>query len=211
VRLRKKKWAKPLLESQTEYVITDFEKVKGNWNKEFDNSNPIYLEIGMGKGDFICGLAMQNPSINYVGIELSETVAAIALKKIISHELTNVKIIRYDASNLENIFTSGEISRIYLNFSDPWPKKRHEKKRLTYKDFLSKYERLLGKDGKICMKTDNMDLFDFSVKSFEENGWKLSNVDREYPLTLNNEDVPTEYERRFREMNNPIYRLEARK
>ena len=174
MRLRKKKWAKPLLESTTEYVITDFEKVKGNWNKEFNNENPIYLEIGMGKGDFLCGLALQNPSINYVGIELSETVAAIALKKIMSYELTNVRIIRFDASNLENIFTSGEISRIYLNFSDPWPKKRHEKKRLTYKDFLDKYERLLEGKGKVCFKTDNEGLFDFSLESFELNGWKLS-------------------------------------
>lgn len=211
MRLRKKKWAKPLLESQTDYVITDFSNVKGNWKKLFNNDNPIYLEIGMGKGDFICGLAINNPSINYVGIELSETVAAIALKKIMEHELSNVKIINGDASNLENIFTSGEISRIYLNFSDPWPKKRHERKRLTYKTFLEKYERLLAGKGIICMKTDNRALFDFSLESFEENGWKLRNVDFDYPLTENKDDVPTEYERRFRMLDNPICRVEASK
>ena len=138
MRLRKKKWAKPLLESQSNYVISDFSAIKGNWNKEFNNDNPIYLEIGMGKGDFIVGLATKNPSINYVGIELSETVAAIALKKVMEHELSNVRVINKDAINLEDIFTSGEIGRIYLNFSDPWPKNRHEKKRLTYKTFLEK-------------------------------------------------------------------------
>lgn len=211
MRLRKKKWAKPLLESQTSYVISDFSAIKGNWNKEFNNDNPIYLEIGMGKGDFIVGLATKNPSINYVGIELSETVAAIALKKVMEHELSNVRVINKDAINLEDIFTSGEIGRIYLNFSDPWPKNRHEKKRLTYKTFLEKYERLLDGKGMVCFKTDNRGLFDFSLESFEENGWKLNNVSFDYPLTDNENDVPTEYERRFRGLGNPIHRLEANK
>ena len=209
MRLRKKKWAKPLLESQTGYVITDFSAVKGNWREVFGNDNPIYLEIGMGKGDFIVGLATRNPSINYVGIELSETVAAIALKKVMEHEVSNVRVINKDAINLEDIFTSGEIGRIYLNFSDPWPKNRHERKRLTYKTFLEKYERLLAGKGMVCFKTDNKGLFEFSLESFEENGWKLNNVDFDYPLTESVNDVPTEYERRFRGLGNPIYRLEA--
>jgi len=209
VRLRKKKWAKPLLESQTGYVITDFSAVKGNWNKVFGNDNPIYLEIGMGKGDFIVGLATRNPAINYVGIELSETVAAIALKKVMEHEVSNVRVINKDAINLEDIFTSGEIGRIYLNFSDPWPKNRHERKRLTYKTFLEKYERLLEGKGMVCFKTDNKGLFEFSLESFSENGWTLNNVEYDYPLTESDDDVPTEYERRFRGLGNPIYRLEA--
>ena len=192
-------------------MVLDPASYKGNWNKLFENDNPIYLEIGMGKGDFIVGLAMKNPSINYVGIELSETVAAIALKKVMDHELSNVRVINKDAINLEDIFTPGEISRIHLNFSDPWPKNRHERKRLTYKTFLEKYERLLDGKGMVCFKTDNRGLFDFSLESFEENGWKLNNVSFDYPLTDNENDVPTEYERRFRGMGNPIHRLEANK
>ncbi|MBE6124659.1 MAG: tRNA (guanosine(46)-N7)-methyltransferase TrmB [Erysipelotrichaceae bacterium] len=209
MRLRNKKWARPLLESLDELSIKDGTVYKGKWNELFGNNNPIYLEIGMGKGDFICGLASKNPNINFIGIERAETVAAIALKKINSLELTNVKIMNVDAINLENIFEAEEINQIYLNFSDPWPKKRTTKKRLTYVTYLDMYKNILVKDGKVVFKTDNRGLFDYSVESFQENGWNLENVSYNYPLTDSNIDVPTEYEKRFREMGNPIHRLEA--
>lgn len=209
MRLRNKKWARPLLDSLENLSILDGTIYKGKWNELFGNNNPIYLEIGMGKGDFICGLASKNPNVNFIGIERAETVAAIALKKIDSLNLTNVKIMNVDAINLENIFEKEEISQLYLNFSDPWPKKRTTKKRLTYVTFLNIYMNILKSKGKIIFKTDNRGLFDYSVESFQENNWKLENVDYNYPLTDTNIDVPTEYERRFRELGNPIHRLEA--
>lgn len=210
MRLRNKKWARPLLDSLENISIREGNKNKGNWQGVFQNKNPIYLEIGMGKGDFICGLASKNPRINFIGIERAETVAAIALKKINNLELSNVKIMNEDAINLENIFEKGEISQIYLNFSDPWPKKRTTKKRLTYCTFLNIYKNILAKNGKVILKTDNRNLFEYSLTSFQENGWELNNIDFDYPLTDSDFDVPTEYERRFRELNNPICRLEAK-
>ena len=210
MRLRKKKWAKPLLESQTGYVITDFSAVKGNWREVFGNDNPIYLEIGMGKGDFIVGLATRNPSINYVGIELSETVAAIALKKVMEHEFSNVRVINKDAINLEDIFTSGEIGRIYLNFSDPWPKAGHYKRRLTYKAFLDVYREILKEDGAIFFKTDNAGLFEFSLEQFKEDGWRLENVtDDLHNSEFAADNIMTEYEKNFSEKGFTIHRLEA--
>lgn len=210
MRLRNKKWARPLLDSLENISIKEGDKNKGNWQEVFQNKNPIYLEIGMGKGDFICGLASKNPHINFIGIERAETVAAIALKKINNLQLTNVKIMNEDAINLENIFQKGEISQIYLNFSDPWPKKRTTKKRLTYSTFLNIYKNILAKNGKVILKTDNRNLFEYSLTSFQENGWELDNIDFDYPLTDSDFDVPTEYERRFRELNNPICRVEAK-
>lgn len=209
MRLRNKKWARPLLDSLEKLSIKDGTIYKGKWQEEFKNSNPIYLEIGMGKGDFICGLASKNPHINFIGIERAETVAAIALKKISNLELSNVRIMNVDAAKLEEIFEEKEISQIYLNFSDPWPKKRTTKKRLTYFTYLDMYKSILIENGKVIFKTDNRGLFDFSVESFKEHNWKLENLDYNYPLTDTIIDVPTEYERRFRDSGNPIHRLEA--
>ena len=209
MRLRKKAWAKPLLEENTFYVKNA--SLKGKWSYCFENNNPIYLEIGMGKGDFITAIASKNLSINYIGFEKQETVAAIALKKIIKTQLPNIRIIVGDANNLLEYFDEGEISKIFLNFSDPWPKKKHEKNRLTCSKFLSIYDYILAKDGVIAMKTDKLQFFDYSIDSFKENGWKIEFLDYNYALNDNEEDVPSEYEMRFRNEGVSINKLIARK
>ena len=192
--------------NNSRYIVLSPEEYIGCWSKVFNNNNPIYIEIGMGKGQFILENAKKYPNINFIGIERYDSIIALALKKIDKEDLKNLLVIRMDANNIDKVF-DGEVDKIFLNFSDPWPKKRHERKRLTYKTFLEKYERLLAGKGIICMKTDNRALFDFSLESFEENGWKLRNVDFDYPLTENKDDVPTEYERRFRMLDNPICRV----
>ncbi len=209
MRLRKKAWAKPLLEENTFYVKDS--SFKGKWQYCFENTNPIYLEIGMGKGDFITEMARRNLSVNFIGFEKQETVAAIALKKIIKTQLPNIRIIVGDASSLAEYFDEDEISKIYLNFSDPWPKKRHEKNRLTNERFLNMYKNILWDNGSIVMKTDNVNLFDYSIESLKNNGWKLEYIDYNYALSDNENDVPTEYEMRFRKEGTSINKLIARK
>lgn len=209
MRLRKKAWAKPLLEENTFYVKDASQK--GKWEHCFENTNPIYLEIGMGKGDFITQMASKNLSVNFIGFEKQETVAAIALKKIIKTQLPNIRIIVADASNIMDYFEEDEISKIYLNFSDPWPKKRHEKNRLTNARFLNMYNYILWNQGSIVMKTDNVSLFDYSIDSLKNNGWKLEYIDYNYSISDNDNDVPTEYETRFRKEGIKINKLIARK
>ena len=210
MRLRKKAWAKPLIDDYTNrIVITKFDFLTNPIKDVFKNNNKLILEIGTGKGDFICGLASKNPNINYIGIEQVETVLAIALKKIIDKELNNVKLIRVNANEMLNIFDTKEIDVIRLNFSDPWPKARHEDRRLTSPEFLKMYRNILNDDGCLIFKTDNREFFDYSVETFKENGWILEEVNYNYPLTDDESDVPTEYERKFRSLGQPIHYLKA--
>ncbi len=172
--------------------IDNTEKHKNNWNKVFNNTNPIEIEIGMGKGDFLISKALNNPNINYIGIEKYDSVLVYAKRKLDELNLENLRIINIDASNLLDVFGK-EISKIYLNFSDPWPKKRHAKRRLTYETFLNIYDQVFVKDSvNIEMKTDNDDLFEYSLESFKEHGYKINTIDR------NIDDVyKTEYEKKF--------------
>ena len=182
---------------------------KGRWHELFKNNNPIHIEIGMGKGQFLTQLALQNPDINYIGIEKFSSVLLRASEKLETIELNNVKIINIDALMLNDYFEKDEIARIYLNFSDPWPKNAHAKRRLTSNRFLPLYENILAKDGEIHFKTDNRLLFEFSLESLNNYGMILSNIS----LDLHNSDFPnnimTEYEEKFSKFG-PIYRLEAR-
>lgn len=183
---------------------------KGNWHEVFGNSNPIHIEIGMGKGQFLMTLSGQNPDINYVGIEKYSSVLVRALEKQQELELPNIKFIRMEAENIADVFDKNEVARIYLNFSDPWPKDRHAKRRLTSVQFLQRYEQILQPDGHLIFKTDNRDLFDFSLEQVEESpNWILLN----HTFDLHHSEyvegnIMTEYEQRFVEKGNAICRME---
>lgn len=209
MRIRRKKHCSERMEDCAGLWVRHPENHKGEWAKLFGNNNPIHIEIGCGKGNFITGMAKLNTDINYIAIERVEDVIVTAMEKTRNMELVNVKFVSLDANMLEDFFSPEEISRIYLNFSDPWPKKRHAKRRLTHKIFLDKYKRLLKNGDMICFKTDNRSLFEFSLNSFAEENFKLSNIS----LDLHNSDfegnVMTEYEKKFSDAGMPIYRLEA--
>lgn len=209
MRLRHKPWAKEKVESYPQYVIPDPENWKGKWQELFNNDRPIHLEIGTGKGKFITEMAKLHPDINFIGIEAYTSVIVSALDKIIEADLPNVKLINKNAIEIDNFFAPGEITRIYLNFSDPWPKNRHEKRRLTYKSFLEKYQKILIPGGDIHLKTDNRGFFEYSLVSFSQFGLKLNAVS----LDLHNSDfegnVMTEYEEKFAAQGQRIYRCEV--
>lgn len=185
---------------------------KGNWKSLFGNDNPIHIEIGMGKGRFLMDLAALNPNINYIGIERYTSVLLRAVQKMDELQLPNVRFLCIDAATLPEIFTSGEIHRIYLNFSDPWPKDRHARRRLTSSEFLARYDQILSQDGRIEFKTDNRGLFDFSVEEIENsNIWKLQvkTYDLHDDPMLNFGNIMTEYEEKFSSKGNPICKLIA--
>lgn len=193
-----------------EFVVHEPESFKGKWKELFGNDNPIHIEIGMGKGKFLIQMAKENPNINYIGIEKYSSVLIRAVEKRSETELNNIWLIRFDAEYINDIFDENEIDRIYLNFSDPWPKDRHAKRRLTSKEFLARYDKFLKPEGEIIFKTDNRGLFDFSLEQIDIAGWKLRN----YTYDLHNSEyavgnVMTEYEEKFSAMGNPIHRLVA--
>ncbi len=211
MRRRNVKNAHERLISDSLFVL-DYESYQGKWNTLFNNNNPIYLEIGMGKGKFIIEHARRNPNINYIGFEKYESVIIQAPTKLREQnlELPNLRFVCADAENLEKIFGENEISKIYLNFSDPWPKKKHAKRRLTSEVFLKKYEQVLDKKGTIEFKTDNMELFTYSLITINNEKWTY--LDLSLNLHSREEDIiTTEYEDRFSAKGNPIYYLEVKK
>lgn len=208
MRLKNIKGAKEYIE-KSPYVIKDPEQYKGNYKKLFKNKSEIHLEIGMGKGNFIIKMAQKYPNINFIGIEMFDSVLLRAVQKIEKLELPNLKLIRYDATNIEKIFDK-EIDTIYLNFSDPWPKNRHEHRRLTSKRFLERYDKVFKNNNHIIQKTDNRKLFEFSLVSYIEYGYKI----KEISLNLHEDkidNVETEYEKKFSELGMPIYMVEISK
>lgn len=208
MRLRNNKNAKDII-NNSKYVVLNPEEQISSWSKLFGNKNPIHIEIGMGKGDFIIGMAKLHPKINFIGIEMYDSVLMHAVKKLDELELPNLKLIRMDANDIDKVFKK-EISLIYLNFSDPWPKNRNAKRRLTHERLLSKYDNIFKKDKVIFMKTDNIKLFAFSIESLSNYGYTLKNV----TLDLHSEDienVETEYEKKFSSQGVRINRLEAYK
>ena len=192
------------------YVIQDPERKKGCWSQVFGNSHPIEIEVGMGKGRFIMELALSHPEINYIGIERYPTVLLKGLQKRSRLELANIFFLCIDAGSMADIFAPGEVARIYLNFSGPWPKDRHAKRRLTSPAFLSVYEKILAPRGQIEFKTDNQGLFDYSMESIPAAGWNIQEYTRDLhksPMVLGN--VMTEYEMKFSAMGKPICKLIA--
>lgn len=187
---------------------------KGQWNKVFENDNPIHIEIGMGKGQFLLTLAKQKPNINYIGIERYSSVLLRALEKFDTEEfmeLQNIRFICMDAFELPEVFSLGEVAKIYLNFSDPWPKSRHANRRLTSTRFFGQYDKVLAQNGVVEFKTDNRPLFEFSLEQVEEAGWRLlaHTFDLHNDEAMNEGNVMTEYEEKFSSMGNPIHKLIA--
>ena len=185
---------------------------KGNWSAVFGNDNPIHIEIGMGKGRFIMDLAALNPNINYIGIERYTSVLLRAVQKIEENPLPNVKFLCVDAATLPEIFAEEEVNRIYLNFSDPWPKDRHARRRLTSSEFLARYDQFLAKNGRLEFKTDNVGLFDFSLEEIHNSEvWHIDvhTYDLHEDPMLNFGNVMTEYEEKFSSKGNPICKLIA--
>ena len=213
MRLRKIKNIEEKIKNYSDIIVFDAVSKKGKWNSQFKNENPIYLEIGMGKGKFLLEHARLNPNINYIGCELSDSViykAAEKAEKAKQEEnITNLLMINNDACMLNDIFSSGEVSKVYLNFSHPWPKSRHAKRRLTADTFLNVYKNLLGVDGIIEMKTDNRKLFEFSLMKFNEFGWIFEELSLD--LHSDKEDIiTTEYEDRFVNLGQQIYYVKVR-
>lgn len=212
MRLRNVKGSREAI-AESEFTINDFREYRGKWSEVFGNNNPIRIEIGMGKGKFITELALQNPEINYIGIEKYSSVLIRAIEKRKELELNNLIYIRMDAVEICEAFENGEVDRIYLNFSDPWPKDRHAKRRLTSRQFFARYDEILKPDGIVEFKTDNRGLFDFSLEEIPETAFKID----EYTFDLHSDkgaeiyrgNVMTEYEEKFVGLGNPICKLVA--
>ena len=211
MRRRKVKGADIKLLSYKDYVLRDnIETLKGKWNEKFNNNNSIHVEFGTGRGKFITTLAAQNPDINYIAFEIKEEVLIKGVEKAVEANLNNILFAWADVKNILDYFDENELSRVYVNFCDPWPKKRWAKRRLTHTNFLNMYEKVLNENGEIHFKTDNQNLFEFSLNEISANDWQLKNIS----LDLANSDfenVTTEYEDKFMSYGMKIYRCEAKK
>lgn len=186
---------------------------KGRWNLIFGNDHPVHIEIGMGKGQFIMQLAKDHPDINYIGIERYSSVLLRALQKMEVEPLPNIRFLCMDASMITEVFDKEDVAKIYLNFSDPWPKERHAKRRLTSRQFFERYDKILARNGVVEFKTDNDDLFAFSMEEVAEAGWTLDahTFDLHHDPVLNEGNVMTEYEEKFSSLGHPIHKLIARR
>ena len=209
MRLKCVKGAKEMVENSP-YLIKEPEQYKGNYKKLFNNSNPIYIEIGMGKGKFIIENALNNPNINFIGIEKYDSVIVRAIQKLEDINIPNLKLIRIDALKIEEVFFK-EIDLIYLNFSDPWPKTRHERRRLSSHEFLNRYDSIFRNKKHIIMKTDNRKLFEYSIMSYTSYSYNINNIS----LDLHGDDIKnnitTEYEDKFVNLGQPIYMIDVEK
>ena len=195
--------------ADSSFTVKDPEKKKGLWKKEvFGNDNDIHIEIGMGKGRFLMDMAALHPDINYVGIEKYSSVLLRAIQKQEQLLLPNIIFIRMDAETITEVFAPGEVGRIYLNFSDPWPKDRHAKRRLPSREYLARYDKILKQGGRIEFKTDNRELFDFAVDEVEAGGFKILQItyDLHNDPVMNEGNIMTEYEERFSAKGNPIFK-----
>lgn len=208
MRVRRKPWAEEELLTNKQ-VIKNPTEIKSSWKKIFDNNNPIYIELGCGKGNFLIETAKLNSDINYIGIEHQISVIATTARKLKQENVSNVRLIYGDVKLLEDYFECGEIKRIYINFCDPWPKKRWIKRRLTFKEFLNLYRKLMDNQGEVYFKTDNRDLFEFSLNEFSDNNWRLRNISLDLHNSDFKENIMTEYEQKFSKKGMPIYRCEA--
>lgn len=206
MRLRHKPNAIPEMKENNK-IYFDASVNKGKWEEIFGNDNPIHLEIGAGKGDFITQMANLHKDINYIALEMNTNAFVVASRKILDQDMKNVRGIIGNAENLEEFFDEGEIGKIYLNFSTPWPKKRHHKRRLSHKRFLDRYEKIISDGAELELKTDNEDFFDASLEYFEDFGMDITKVDRDLDI---NQSVVTEYEDKFRKRSMPIYFVAAK-
>lgn len=212
MRLRNKPWAKPLIEANPQWVVTNPSEYRGKWQERFEKVQPLYIEVGMGKGRFIVEMAKKYPHYNFIGLEMQTVATGIALKKQLVEQLPNLQLVCANGAGLTEFFATDEVAGIYLNFSDPWPKNRQEKRRLTYKSFLSAYKEIMVADGQLEFKTDNRGLFEYSLASLNNFGmtfekvWLDLHADEEAVV----DNVMTEYEEKFSSKGQPIYKLAAR-
>lgn len=215
MRLRNIPRAESVLEAHDK-VIKNEKELKGRWKEVFGNDNPVYIEIGMGKGQFLTEMAARHPDRNYIGIERYSSVLLRAVERLDkleadSRALKNIRFICMDAAQIGEVFEKGEVRGIYLNFSDPWPKKRHARRRLTSRGFFARYDQVLAPEGRVEFKTDNQDLFRFSLEEADEAGWRvlMSTWDLHSDPDMNRGNVMTEYEEKFSAKGNPICKLIA--
>lgn len=209
MRMRYKPWAEDYLKKEPNIVDIDGSHA-GRISEWFDNDQPIYIEVGSGMGQFITTLAAKHPEINFISMEREKSVMIKVLDKVIEQGLTNIKLICNDAIELNDYFKNGEVSRLYLNFSDPWPKKRHTKRRLTYQTYLALYKQVLKDDGEIHFKTDNRGLFAYSLESMSQFGMYFTKINLNLHEEDDEENIETEYERKFSDKGSRIYRMEAK-
>ena len=208
MRLRNVPNAQEILDSHPNLVVKDAKGQKGKWAELFDNNNPLHLEIGMGKGQFIIGMAKLHPEINFIGIERYESVLVRALQALIAEDnLTNVRLLKVDATYITDYFDQGELAHLYLNFSDPWPKFRHAKRRLTSRQFLGRYKEILVKDAQIWFKSDNRHLFEFSLLELNAYGMVFEEVCLNLHQDEPEDNIRTEYEETWSAKGYPIYRI----
>lgn len=211
MRRRKKPGAKEKLLSHEEWICTEPELLKGQWAERFGNNHEIHVELGTGRGQFITNLAHINSHINYIAMEIKEEVLLKAVEKAKDKGLSNIVFLWYDVNKISEIFAEKELSRIYINFCDPWPKKRWEKRRLTHRGFLKNYERILKDAGEIHFKTDNEKLFEFSLNELAAMNYKLKNITFDLHKSEYTDNVTTEYEDKFAAQGIKIFRCEAGK
>ncbi|ALS24080.1 tRNA (guanosine(46)-N7)-methyltransferase TrmB [Paenibacillus naphthalenovorans] len=216
MRLRGRKGIREAIEAQPELVVLNPEPYKGKWAEVFGNDRPIHVELGMGKGRFISQLSALNQHINYIGVDMYDELIRRASEKARESreeqggDLSNLRLVRMNIESIENVFEAGEIERIYLNFSDPWPKKRHARRRLTHANFVKKYRTVLNERGEIHFKTDSRSLFEFSLNSFSDLGLRMRNISLDLHAEGPRTDlIMTEYETKFYEKGMPIHRLEV--
>ncbi len=212
-RVRKQPGTREALLQYAPVVVLEPQQYRGSWQACFGNTNPVQMEIGMGKGRFISTMARQHPDINFIGVEVIEEVLLDAVKRMNRSGgiPENLRLVWVNAALLQELFADGEIDRIYLNFSDPWPKSRHKKRRLTHESFLQQYAAILKPEGQVHFKTDNQELFEFSLNEFSACRWMLHHIQLDLYRKLPEDNVATEYETKFHEKGMPIYRLEATK
>lgn len=211
MRLRNKPWAKPLIEANPQWVVTNPSEYRGKWQERFEKVQPLYIEVGMGKGRFIVEMAKKYPHYNFIGLEMQTVATGIALKKQLVEQLPNLQLVCANGAGLTEFFATDEVAGIYLNFSDPWPKNRQEKRRLTYKSFLAAYKEIMVADGQLEFKTDNRGLFEYSLASLNNFGMTFEKVwlDLHADEDAVVDNVMTEYEEKFSSKGQPIYKLAA--
>ncbi|MED4130187.1 MULTISPECIES: tRNA (guanosine(46)-N7)-methyltransferase TrmB [Shouchella] len=209
MRLRHKPWAREELSKRPAIVVQDPTTQKGKWSNLFNNDHPIYVEVGTGKGQFLTKMGMAHPTINYIGVERYESVLLTAMENVEQAGLTNVKLLSEDVGDIEEFFAESEVERVFINFTDPWPKTRHAKRRLTHPYYLDKYRRMLTDNGEIHFKTDNQGLFEYSLHSMSSYGMSFKNVSLDLHKSEMEGNMMTEYEEKFSTKGDRIYRLEA--
>lgn len=210
MRLRKKPWIEERIRELSHVLVDEPAVYKGKWRQYFRNENPLHVEVGTGKGRFITTLARENPAINYIGMEYMRDVIYYAARKAVCNELKNIALLCFDVRHILDVFDYGEIDRLYINFCDPWPKNRHAKRRLTHHEFLARYKQILVPGGEIHFKTDNEQLFAYSLNEFAaDRAFQLKNITFDLHNSTFAGNVMTEYEEKFSSKGMKIFRCEA--